>query len=179
MKKIIAFAGSNSKQSINKALVEYASSLVKGVEVEVLDLNDYVMPIYSIDIENEKGIPEKAIEFKNKIRTADGIIISFAEHNGAYSVAFKNVYDWISRIESDVWLNKPMLMLGTSPGGRGAKGVLDLAKSRFERGNENLLDYFSFPSFQKNFDSENGIVDASLKEELMKRIDEFESLLNK
>jgi NAD(P)H-dependent FMN reductase len=64
MKNIIAFAGSNSKQSINKQLATYASSLVEDVNVTILDLNNYDLPLYGIDLENEKGIPEDAHKFK-------------------------------------------------------------------------------------------------------------------
>jgi chromate reductase len=39
--KIIAFAGSNSRNSINKKLVTYASTLFTGAQVEILDLNDF------------------------------------------------------------------------------------------------------------------------------------------
>jgi len=66
------------------------------------------MPIYSEDYERLSGIPKEAYDFKEIIKEADGIIISFAEHNGAYTAAFKNVFDWISRIEKVVWYNKPM-----------------------------------------------------------------------
>ena len=48
MKSIIAFAGSNSKQSINKQLAIYASSLVKDTSVSILDLNDFELPICRI-----------------------------------------------------------------------------------------------------------------------------------
>ena len=38
MKNIIAFAGSNSENSINKQLVTYVANQVKDVEIKVLDL---------------------------------------------------------------------------------------------------------------------------------------------
>ena len=41
MKKIIAFGGSNSKESINKQLASYAANKVENVEVSLLDLNDF------------------------------------------------------------------------------------------------------------------------------------------
>lgn len=116
MKKIIAFAGSNSKKSINKQLVVYASSLLNDFEVEVLDLNDYPLPIYGVDEEMENGFPANVIIFLNKIKDADGIMLSLAEHNGNFTVAFKNIVDWMSRIEQKLWNNKPMLLLSTSPG---------------------------------------------------------------
>ena len=76
MKNIIAFAGSNSKQSINKQLATYAANLVNNVAVEVLDLNDFKLPIYGIDYEIEHGIPDNAKTFLEKIKDADGIVLS-------------------------------------------------------------------------------------------------------
>jgi chromate reductase len=89
MKQIIAFAGSNSSKSINKQLVEYTTTLLERSKAHVLDLNDFEMPIYSTDREAENGYPEKALDFVNLIRESDGIILSLAEYNGAYSGAFK------------------------------------------------------------------------------------------
>ena len=80
MKKIIAFAGSNSKQSINKQLATYAANQIKDATVEVLDLNDYELPIYGIDYEQEHGIPDNAKVFLDKIKASDGIVLSLAEH---------------------------------------------------------------------------------------------------
>ena len=53
-----------------------------------------------------------------------GIIISLAEHNGSYTSAFKNIYDWISVIETKVWGNKPLILLSTSDGQNAGKTVL-------------------------------------------------------
>jgi hypothetical protein len=39
-------------------LVTYAASLVEGAEVEVLDLNDYELPLFSVDKGAELGRPE-------------------------------------------------------------------------------------------------------------------------
>ena len=103
MKKVIALAGSNSKTSINKQLATYASSLIDNVEVEVLDLNDFSVPIYGIDAENENGIPEKANELSSLIENTDAVVLSLAEHNGSYAAVFKNIFDWKSRINPKVW----------------------------------------------------------------------------
>ena len=55
MKKVIAFAGSNSSTSINKKLAVYAAGLLENVEVTILDLNDFDMPLYGIDLEKKPG----------------------------------------------------------------------------------------------------------------------------
>jgi chromate reductase len=167
MRKILAFAGSNSKNSINKQLVTYTTSLFDKAEVQLLDLNDYEMPLYSIDKENENGIPSLAQDFYDKIGNADLLILSLAEHNGAYSTAFKNIFDWTSRINGKNFQGKKMLLMATSPGARGGSSVLEMAKDRFPRHDADLVAVFSLPSFNDNFDVEKGIINADLKKKLL------------
>ena len=166
MKKIIAFAGSSSKNSINKQLVTYVASQFENVACEILDLNDYEMPIYSADREIEFGVPKLAIDFFEKLGSADLILISLAEHNGAYSVAFKNIFDWTSRHNNKLFQQKQMLLMATSPGPRGGLGVLEMAKDRFPRHDANVVATFSLPSFRDNFDPAIGITNEALKIEL-------------
>lgn len=171
MSKIIVFAGSNSKASINKQLAIYASSLLKNAEVEILDLNDYPLPIYGVDLETQGGIPENAHNFSAKIEDADGIILSLAEHNGSYAAVFKNTFDWMSRIEAKVWRNKPMLLMSTSPGPRGGGGVFASAKMAYPHQGGNIVGEFTLPSFFDNF--KDGKVateelDANLNAEVLK-----------
>lgn len=177
MKQIVAFGASSSKKSINKDLASYAASVIEDANVLILDLNDFEMPIYSIDHENDHGIPEKAFKFKEKLKTADGIIISFAEHNSVYTAAFKNIFDWISRIEKVVWFNKPMFLLSTSDGDRGAKTVLQIAYNRMSFGNPYKIPTFSLPNFKKNFDKNNGILDIDLNDEFQNALKVFISNL--
>lgn len=165
--KIIAFGGSNSTQSINKRLATYASSLFENAEVEVLDLNDFAMPVFSVDLEKEVGQHQVAQSFLNKLKEADILVVSMAENNGNYSVAFKNVFDWSSRIEKDVFQHKPMLLLATSPGGRGGSSVLGIAQTLFPRYGADIKGSFSLPSFNANFDIEqNKISNSELDQQL-------------
>lgn len=165
--KIIAFGGSPSKHSINKKLATYAASLFENTEVEILDLNDYQMPLFSVDIEKEIGQHPLAQSFLEKIASADFLVVSLAENNGNYSAAFKNLYDWCSRIEAKVFQQKPMLLMATSPGGRGGASVLEIAKNAFPRYGADLKATFSLPSFNDNFDSEKGkIANEALDGEL-------------
>ncbi len=176
MKKVIAFAGSNSKNSINKQLAEYAANQISNVKVEVLDLNHFELPLYGIDLENEHGIPDNAHAFLDKIKMSSGIVLSLAEHNGTYSAAFKNIFDWMSRIDSKLWNDKPMLLMATSPGGRGGATVLDIAKNRFPYMGGNIVSNFSLPSFYENF-SEQGIKDEKLNEKLKQSILKFQEAI--
>ncbi|WP_292944909.1 NAD(P)H-dependent oxidoreductase [Olleya sp. UBA1516] len=169
MKNIIAFGASNSKTSINKQLATYASSLLKDTEVEVLDLNDFDVPTYSVDLEGKSGIPDNAQHLLNKIMSSDGLIISLAEHNGAYTAIFKSLFDWMSRIDVKLFKQKPMLLMSTSPGARGGQSVFEIAENRFPIHDANIVAKFSLPSFNDNF-KEDKIVDADLKASLVEAV---------
>lgn len=172
--KIVAFAGSPSKNSINKKLATYAATLFENAEVEVLDLNDFQMPIFSVDVEEVIGHHELAKAFLAKIASADILVVSLAENNSNYSAAFKNVFDWCSRITVKVFQEKPMLLMATSPGGRGGANVLEIAKNAFPRYGADIKATFSLPSFDANFDVENGkISNPELDKQLRAIIKDF------
>lgn len=156
--KVLAFAASTSRQSINRKLIgaaaEMLAELKPGVEVEVLDLVDYEMPIYCIDRENEGGVPEPAQRLHRQIGEADAVLISFAEHNGAYTAAFKSIFDWTSRIDSKVYQGKPTVLMAASPGGRGGANVLQLAAGGAPHFGADLRGTFSLGRFYDIFDVE-------------------------
>ncbi len=156
--KILAFAASSSSNSINKQLVSYAASQLDGTETELLDINDYELPLFSEDRETELGQPELAKTFLDKIGNSDALIISFAEHNGSYTVAYKNLFDWASRINPKVFQNKPMILLATSPGPGGASSVLATATTSAPFFDGEVKASLSVPDFYENFDSEQGTI---------------------
>lgn len=159
--KILAFAASNSKNSINKQLVTYATRLLTGAEIKIIDINDYEMPLFSVDRESAEGIPSLAQAFFDEIGAADALIISYAEHNGSYTAAYKNLYDWTSRIDMKVYQSKPMLMLATSPGPGGASNVLNTATTSAPYFGGDLKGSLSVPTFFDNFDVESGAMSNS------------------
>ncbi|MGC4129720.1 MAG: NAD(P)H-dependent oxidoreductase [Bergeyella sp.] len=169
--KITAFAGSSSKESINKILVEYAAKQFEGAETEILDLNDYEMPIFSVDREKHDGIPALALKFAEKIDSADLLVISLAEHNSSYSTAFKNIFDWISRIKNRKHFGeKPTFLLATATGAGGGKHVLAAFEARAPFSGANILESFSLPKFGENFDEEKGIVNEEKKAEFEEKL---------
>ncbi len=182
--KIIAFAGSNSEVSINKKLVSYAASLFENAEVEILDLNDYEVPMYKHQRELESGVPEAIIKFAEKYDSADLVLLSLAEHNGTYTVAFKNIFDWVSRIPGrSAWNEIPMFLMSTAGGPRGGLGVLEAAVARFPFNGGNVVETFTLPFFNDNFSiEENKIIDAEKDAELkekVSKVSKVEALLQK
>jgi NAD(P)H-dependent FMN reductase len=176
MKKIITIGGSNSKNSITKQLAEYTGKLIHNVVVEKIDLNDFEMPLFSVDVENELSFPKAAKELHAIFDQADGFVVSLAEHNGSYSVAFKNIFDWLSRIEGKVWRDKPMILLSTSPGERGGQTVLEIALARFPYMGANIIGSISLGSFFDNF-IDGELVNDAKKEELKEIISDFEKAI--
>ncbi|WP_413692733.1 NADPH-dependent FMN reductase [Pseudoalteromonas sp. KJ10-2] len=166
--KVLAFAASNSENSINQKLAAYTASLITDAEVELLDINDYEMPIYSIQREVKLGKPQQALDFYDKITEADAIIISFAEHNGSYTAAYKNLFDWTSRIDMKVYQDTPMLMLATSPGPSGAASVLTSASGSATYFAADVKGELSVPNFFDVFDIvTNKVVNKQLQASLI------------
>jgi len=161
--RVLAFAATNSVHSINGELVAYGTrllteGLIDDVEVETLDLNTFEMPIYSIDRQNDTGIPQAAHDFYAAITRADALLISFAEHNGFYTAAYKNIFDWASRIDMKVFQDKPTVMLATSPGPGGAGNALKTAVGSGVFFGNDVKASLSIPSFYENFDSDIGSI---------------------
>lgn len=178
--KVTAFGASTSKNSINKALATYAANLTEAAEINILDLNDYDNPIFNEDKEKEIGKSETAQNFINEIASSDIVIISFAEHNGTYTAAYKNLFDWASRIEQKFFQNKPMIFLSTSPGPGGAKSVLNTAVTSAPFFGANLQASLSIPSFYDNFDlAKNELINVGLKSELIELINNYNLLTKK
>jgi NAD(P)H-dependent FMN reductase len=177
-KKILGFGASNSTKSINKTFAAFTANQIKNVEVTLVDLNQYRLPLYSVDLEEQSGIPENAKRFNQLILDSDAIVISLAEHNGLPTAAFKNLIDWLSRIDQKIWKNKAVLLLSTSPGGRGGKSVMNIMKNLIPFEGGKLAATFSLPSFYDHFSSK-GISDSNLEEEYRNAIREFETEINK
>lgn len=154
---ILVFAASNSRSSINRRLALHAAQVLRDelavdIAIDTLDLNDFEMPIYSSQRETEGGIPQLAHDFYHRIAAADGLIVSYAVHNGHYTAAFKNIFDWCSRIDKKVFNNKPKIALATSPGKGGGASVLKSVLDSASHFGADIKGSLSVPSFSENFD---------------------------
>lgn len=159
--KVIAFGASTSSQSINQALATYAAKQIEGAQVTVLNINDYSVPMFSEDREKELGQAEGAQAFLRNLAQADAFVISFAEHNGHYPAAYKNLFDWTTRIDRELFKGKPAVYLATSPGPGGAQSVLAAAVASAPFFGGNVKGSLSVPSFYDNFDLAAGEVTNS------------------
>jgi len=162
--KIVAFAGSNSSKSINHKFIEYIANQLSVHDVEVIRLTDFNIPMYGIDIENE-GFPNGVIELHAKIRNADGVIISVAEHNGNVTAFFKSIIDWVSRYDREFLKEKKWLLFSTAPSKRGGASSLAIAKKTLNYFKGELIGTYSLSNF-KSVMIDNQIIDEDLKTEV-------------
>lgn len=131
MIKVLAFAGSGRKDSVNKKVVSVAAKGAEeaGAQVTIVNLEDFNMPIFTEDLEAEKGMDPGGQAFKKLLMSHDGFLISNAEYNSSYSALFKNCIDWASRkIEGEkpleAYRGKVAAIMAASPGGLGGMRVL-------------------------------------------------------
>ncbi|WP_298632741.1 NAD(P)H-dependent oxidoreductase [uncultured Umboniibacter sp.] len=151
---ILAFGASTSSTSINQQFAQFAAGAIAD-EFNAISLRDFESPIYSSDEEATNGIPDSALQLHGLISEADVLVISFAEHNGTYTAAFKNLFDWMSRHQQKVFADKRVILLATSPGPGGAKNVLNQAETSMPFFGASVLGSFSLPNFNQTFSTES------------------------
>jgi len=176
MKNILAIGASNSKKSINKIYATYIAQQIENANVTSANWDELILPLYSPDLEAESGIPQAAKNFKQLIEDTDAIVLSLAEYNGLPTAAFKNLWDWVSRLDQKIWLDKPMFLTATSPGGRGGMNALAVTKHLMPHFGGNVIEDFSFPSFHQNF-QEGKVVNEELEKVLSTKIQNFQNAL--
>ena len=141
MLKLLMFAGSARTASTNKQLAALAASTAQkdNIDVTLIDLKDFGMPIYDGDLEGETGLPENAKRLKQLFVEHDGLFIASPEYKSSFSPLLKNALDWISRPhtenEPSLWAyNGKVVALGSiAPGALG--GLRGLVPLRMMLGN--------------------------------------------
>lgn len=174
MKKILALAGSNHTTSINQQLVNYTASLIEDMEVKIIDIKDWNIPIYSIDMDPDQT-PEQITALIQLIQDADGFIISSPEHNGGTPAFFKNILDWLSRRAKKVFDNKPILLMSTSPGGGGGVNNRKFLEHILPYQGASIAATFSLPSFYDNMKA--GKLEGEILQQLQESVQTFKSTL--
>src|SRR5258708_147309 len=74
--------------------------------VDLLDLNKYKFPIFEERLRNIRNPTSSMLDFADKIRKADGVIIVTPEYNGGYPASLKNVIDLLFA----EWRRKPIAL---------------------------------------------------------------------
>lgn len=175
MVKILAFSGSGRKESVNKKVVAIAAKGAQeaGAEVTIVNLEDFVMPIFNEDLEAEQGMPADAQAFKELMINHDGFLISSPEYNSSYSSLFKNAIDWGSRKTGDeapmaAYRGKVAAIIAASPGALGGMRVLVVLRMLMENlGTMVLPNQKAVGNAFKLFDDKGNITDEKTEKALI------------
>lgn len=132
--KMLVFAGSARRDSLNKKLARVAAGALKaaGSDAFLVDLDDYPLPVYHGDLEAKEGIPDNARRLKALFKEHRGLLIVSPENNASISAMLKNTLDWISRqdgTESGLvpYQGKVAAIMSASPGALGGlRGLVHL-----------------------------------------------------
>ncbi len=172
--KFLAFALSLRKDSYNRKLVKLAADLASknNVEIELVNLMDYDLPGYNQD-SCDKGFPTPAIQLRDKLTTAQGLLIASPEYNLSYPGFFKNIYDWLSRFTPMPWA-KAVLLLSASPSLVGGNRGLWQLRIPFEAcGAFVFPSMFSLASAHQAFTAQDQLIDPELAKRLENMVISF------
>jgi chromate reductase len=178
MTKILAFAGSARRDSLNKKLIRVAAESAQqfGAEVTLIDLDDYTLPLYHGDLEASEGIPEPALRLKTLFKAHDALLIASPEYNSSLSPLLKNMIDWISREwqgESGLvpFKNKVAAIMSASPGALGGLRMMPHLRQILNTlGVLVLPGQLSVPHATDAFDSDGRLKSAERLNELVQSL---------
>ena len=93
---LLAITGSLRKDSFNTQLLRAVKELAPPeMTIEIVTLHG--VPLYDGDEEDKHGVPASVKALQEKVKQADGIIISTPEYNFSVPGVLKNGLDWMSR----------------------------------------------------------------------------------
>ena len=161
--RILAFAGSARRDSLNRKFlaVAVAAARAAGAEVTLVDLNEYELPLYHGDLEDASGMPANATKLIALIAKHDGLLIASPEYNGAFTPLLKNTIDWCTRSDDDVFGGKVVAVISASPGPFGGVRSLVMAQQLLLKlGCHIVAGQTALPNAGKAFDEAGKLTDV-------------------
>ena len=96
MKKIIIISSSIREGRLGHRVALFMKNyLIENsiAEVEILDLNEYKFPIFEERIFNLKNPPANLLDFVDRFKKSDGVIIASSVYNYSFPASLKNAID--------------------------------------------------------------------------------------
>jgi len=119
---------------------------------EIIDLKAYNFPIFEGTLKKMIDPSENVLEFAEKIKSSDGIIIVTPEYNGGYPASLKNAIDLLY----EEWKHKPIAIVTVSSGPfGGSQALAALQFTLWKMMAWTIPAMFSVPLVDKAYD-ENG-----------------------
>ncbi|MFA6960010.1 MAG: NAD(P)H-dependent oxidoreductase [Opitutaceae bacterium] len=161
--RILAFSASARRESLNRKFLSAAVTSVRaaGGEVTLIDLNDYVLPLYHGDLEEAEGLPANATRLVELIAAHSGVLIASPEYNSMITPLLKNTLDWCSRADEDPFPGKVAAIVSASPGPFGGVRSQKLAQQLLLQLGCHIVPVQAIlPRADKAFDATGALIDA-------------------
>jgi chromate reductase len=128
--RILAFAGSARRESLNRKFLAVAMEEARaaGCEVTLADLNELSLPLYHGDLEDTAGVPANAVKLVALIRSHHGLLLASPEYNSMITPLLKNTIDWCTRDAENPFEGKAAAVISASPGALGGVRSLQMAQ---------------------------------------------------
>ncbi len=171
MARILVFAGSARRDSLNKKLAREAARFAReaGAEATFVDLDDYPIPLYHGDLEAAEGMPENARRLREVFLSHDALLVASPENNSSVTALLKNTIDWLSRDLGEgrgddsglaPWRGKVAGLLAASPGAfGGVRGLPHLRQVLATLGVTVLGAQVAVPRAHEAFGPDSRLVD--------------------
>jgi NAD(P)H-dependent FMN reductase len=91
-----------------------------GTTIEIASIRD--IPLYDGDLDPASAALAPVRDLKERIASADGLLLATPEYNHSIPGVLKNVIDWVSRPATDIgriFGGKPAAIVGATTGGGG------------------------------------------------------------
>jgi chromate reductase len=167
--RILAFAGSARRESLNRKFLTVAIHAAReaGCEVTLADLNELSLPLYHGDLEDKGGLPENTVKLIGLITSHRGILIASPEYNSMITPLLKNTIDWCTRGDDNPFEGKSAAVISASPGTLGGIRSLVMAQTLLLKLGCHVIPGQCFlANAGKGFDAEGRLVDARVEKQL-------------
>jgi chromate reductase, NAD(P)H dehydrogenase (quinone) len=179
--KLFLLAASLRNGSWNKQLIRLVATLIPNEhELDLAEFEEFDMPLYNADMQNSTGLPHNTKKFIERMKKADGMIISSPEYNFSTPGTLKNLIDWVSRDQPMPWKGQQMLLMSASISVVGGnRGLWHTRMSLESCGTFVYPDMFSLATAQNAFDDKGELVDKKLQDRLKANVMDFLTYLKK
>jgi len=171
--KILAFAASLRKGSLNRKLIRVVTDMLRelGGEVDLAEFAEFDMPLFDGDQQAAEGLPPGALELERRMRAAPAMVIASPEYNYSIAGPLKNAIDWVSRARPMPWRGRSIYLVSTSPGAIG--GIRGLWQTRIPLEGCGALvfpDMFALAHGDRAFSPDGKLADAATADRLRQQV---------
>jgi len=139
----------------------YFAALIKEhnvAEAEILDLLKYNFPLFNERLKYLESPTPEIIDFAEKIKSADGVIIIAPEYNGGYPASLKNAVDLLT----SEWRRKPVAFVNVSDGHfAGSQVITSIQFSLWKIGALTIPSTLRLPDISSAFDVQGNPADKA------------------